>query len=249
MKQILSSILSNSKEKIKNPFFGSFIISWIVINWQGLSYFFLANNRIDDKLLYVNENYSNIWLNLIIPIALALIYSLFFPWFFLKIEERTKNISEARYINSIAESNKLTFAKNEKVQRELELEEQKKNYGDLKSQNDLIENLKQENNELKKQISSYSKEVQELQAEKSKIINTKYQSGRNLYKVTFESKEDKEKKAGNLIIDLKELLPSAIWLEPEKDSDFIEFYSESFSSLEKSKISNLLNKYLVDITN
>ncbi|MDN3671561.1 hypothetical protein QWY99_00585 [Flavobacterium branchiarum] len=73
--------LSNSAlSKIKLPIVSTYVIVLIVYNWQILLYLIFKNEAIDLKIDYiVCKNRGEYFFNILIPVLIALMYTLFFP--------------------------------------------------------------------------------------------------------------------------------------------------------------------------
>ncbi|MEN4520285.1 hypothetical protein [Pantoea agglomerans] len=57
-KDILSAFRQNSLERIKSPFLGAFVFSWLGFNWQMLAVLILSKQNIIGRLEYINKIYS-----------------------------------------------------------------------------------------------------------------------------------------------------------------------------------------------
>ncbi|MBH3177343.1 hypothetical protein [Serratia ureilytica] len=58
IKDIFSAFKQNSIERIKNPFIGAFVFSWIGFNWQALAVLLLSEKDITKRLTYINETHN-----------------------------------------------------------------------------------------------------------------------------------------------------------------------------------------------
>jgi hypothetical protein len=79
--EIKDSLKETINTRIKNPFYGALIISWLLWNWQ-IPYitFFVSNDVIKHKANYIIENYSGVCHNFIYPILSALIITTIWPY-------------------------------------------------------------------------------------------------------------------------------------------------------------------------
>ncbi|ASN14888.1 hypothetical protein B7764_06680 [Pantoea ananatis] len=57
-KDIFSAFRQSSLERIKSPFLGAFVFSWIGFNWQMLSILFLSKQNILGRLDYINTHFD-----------------------------------------------------------------------------------------------------------------------------------------------------------------------------------------------
>jgi hypothetical protein len=78
--EVSHSLKESLKDKVTHPLLGSFIISWFFFNWKAVYFMLFANIDSIYKLKTVSNNYSDIWLNLLLPLISALILGLALPW-------------------------------------------------------------------------------------------------------------------------------------------------------------------------
>ena len=91
MKDILKSFLEVSKERIKNPIIGTFLISWVAINWRLIAILIFSNNSIENRIDYAEECYVDISTYFIIPLLVTLLYVIVLPYFTWGVEELIKS--------------------------------------------------------------------------------------------------------------------------------------------------------------
>ncbi|WFY38475.1 hypothetical protein [Enterobacter ludwigii] len=58
LKEYVSSTISMAAQRVSNPVFGSFVLSWCAFNWKSILYLFLSDSDIIDKITYISENSS-----------------------------------------------------------------------------------------------------------------------------------------------------------------------------------------------
>lgn len=80
MKELIQSLLESSKERVKNPITGAFIISWLTINWRIVLILLFSDKIIEDKIDYIQCYYFDLTFNLWLPLAFALLYPLLLPY-------------------------------------------------------------------------------------------------------------------------------------------------------------------------
>ncbi len=66
-------------ERVSSPLAGSIAISWLYFNWKGIAYFFSSNKNIEDKLITIASDYSEISINICYPLLAGFIVSLIIP--------------------------------------------------------------------------------------------------------------------------------------------------------------------------
>lgn len=107
IKDIFFAFKQNSIERIRNPFIGAFVFSWLGFNWQALSIVLFSKKDIIDRIKYINENYD-IGSFLLGPICTTILICFVLPQvnkFFTKIQK--KPISET---TDIIMQSKIDFA-------------------------------------------------------------------------------------------------------------------------------------------
>jgi len=58
IKDIFSAFKQNSIERIRNPFIGAFVFSWLGFNWKALAILFLSDKDITKRISYINETHD-----------------------------------------------------------------------------------------------------------------------------------------------------------------------------------------------
>ncbi|MDY2587786.1 hypothetical protein [Winogradskyella aquimaris] len=184
MKEILKSFFESSKDRIKNPLIGTFIISWIAINWRPITVLLFSDKNVENRINYIENNYATVGTYFLIPFGIALIYVIVLPYFMWAVDELVRKSTIGRKKNLIKQQVFDYEGKQEIAIQESKLEDLKASYRDkadfnkqieqlrnqlderevyLKSQSMELETLKNENEELKKLISDSSKNKQNTQ--------------------------------------------------------------------------------------
>lgn len=57
-KDIFAAFKQNSIERIRNPFVGAFVFSWVGFNWQTLSIMLFSNKDVIDRVEYIKSHYD-----------------------------------------------------------------------------------------------------------------------------------------------------------------------------------------------
>src|SRR5690606_19273103 len=65
---------------------GPFSAIWLAWNWRMVSVLFLSTTKIEERILFIDENYINIWDLLFWPLIGAVIFALIVPWATLLIQ-------------------------------------------------------------------------------------------------------------------------------------------------------------------
>ena len=131
----IKDFLSELKDRVSNPLFASFVISWIFWNWDIVLALTLykRNELIFDGYFsyfdYVNKNSS--WSDLWMPVGFALIYTSVYPWFRALIKyynSRIESISDTKILEKTGDAMLPVSILKEK---ESELDKQKHEYAEL----------------------------------------------------------------------------------------------------------------------
>lgn len=141
MKELLQTILTTSKERVSNPIIGTFILSWLAFNWRPLIFIFFANQKIEDKIKYIDSNFSNISNLLYFPLITMVVYVLIIPYLNLIFEFLLEYSRIKRNFISISKQKQLIENKKELAIEEIKLEEAQTEFKERKNQNKLIEDL------------------------------------------------------------------------------------------------------------
>lgn len=102
MRNLLNTISETTASRIKNPFTGAFITSWLVFNWKPLVYIIFSDEKIAEKIKYIESSYSNSWDLLLYPLSSTVIFLFVVPyinlgneWFIKKSKtDREKRLHE-----------------------------------------------------------------------------------------------------------------------------------------------------------
>ncbi|EOC1317159.1 hypothetical protein ACI09J_001781 [Cronobacter turicensis] len=79
IKEALSSAVTTASQRVRNPVFGAFVLSWCAFNWKQILYLFFSDKGIYNKIEYISAN-SNWSFNLLLPVASTLVICVVMPW-------------------------------------------------------------------------------------------------------------------------------------------------------------------------
>ncbi|MCJ8498647.1 hypothetical protein MVI27_10280 [Chryseobacterium salipaludis] len=247
MTEIFTTIFKTSEERIKNPFIGTFILSFIAINWKPIMILFFYNKLIEQKIDFISENYSNEWNLLYFPLIIALFYSLLLPYIMWLFDTTTFQALKGRNTNLY--NSKIIDIEGKKriAEQEIELEDIKANYKEkadlnkkistleaLNSQKDLqIDNLKKSVVESNNQNQQYQNEIRDRELRIDELIEDSRNS--KILKENYYSAY--EKTPQELIKKFVEILPTMN----------LYFRSNSLSLETKREVENYLSLGLIDL--
>ncbi|HHX8562862.1 TPA: hypothetical protein ACX3CU_003466 [Vibrio parahaemolyticus] len=72
MKEVLSSILEHTKDRIRQPFLGAYSLSLIMYNWDLIYYLFWAQGDVEAKIIAIKQQYLSVT-DLTYPFFVALL--------------------------------------------------------------------------------------------------------------------------------------------------------------------------------
>ncbi len=159
MFEFLKSVFESSKERFKNPLLGTFVISWLVVNWEPLSVFLLSTKTIETRITYIKLTYSNL---IILPIVIALSYYLVLPYVMGALEYLIKKAYKIRKSNQTGQKLFDIQEQQRIAEEEAILENIKANNRDQVDQNRQIKRLKKQLDERDKEIQSLAFELTNL---------------------------------------------------------------------------------------
>jgi hypothetical protein len=169
MKNLLTTILKTNEERIKNPFIGAFISSWIIINWKPIFFLIFASRDIESKIIFIEKNYSQITFILIYPALVALFYIIILPYLNILFDEILKYSVLKKNAAMIVKRKKNIQDEKEVAIEEIKLEEAKTEFRERNTHNKLVDNLQQQikkqNEEFAKSKESYQNNIEELKKE------------------------------------------------------------------------------------
>lgn len=58
LKEYFSSTVNTAAQRVSNPVFGAFALSWSAFNWKSILYLLLSDSSIIDKITYISDNSS-----------------------------------------------------------------------------------------------------------------------------------------------------------------------------------------------
>lgn len=230
MKEILKSFIETSRDRIKNPFIGSFIISWMIINWRPIFILLFSNKEIEKKIEYIEGCYINYITYFLIPFLMTLIYMILLPYFMLMIDKIIRESTVGRKRNLLEQQMIDYEAKKKIAVEDSELEDIKANYRDKVDLNKQIEQLREQLNKREVNLKLQLSKIEELTTENTNL------------KKTIPNKNNIKKEKSNFEIDYDIFVKS----------DMYNFFKDIGSNIRRNEefpnnISYLMKeKYLMD---
>lgn len=206
-KDVFSAFRQNSLERIKSPFLGAFVFSWLGFNWQMIAVLILSKQNIIDRLDYINKSYdakdyvlaplfTTALICVLLPLANKLVT---------KLQKKTN-----------LETNQLI------LQSKIDIAEEQLKIADIEAKKKLAEEREKKN--IEANIDSVLKERDSLQIEFDRVNHEKYDLSISYQKIKAELevlKETNEKLENDLNKTRNELvkaLDSSSKINSENDS-------------------------------
>lgn len=230
IRDIFASFRQSSLERVRSPFLGAFVFSWLGFNWPILAILFFSNREIEKRLVYITDNFG-IESYLIGPLCTSALIAYLLP----KINKLVTKIQDKPNTETIEMSleSKIRIAK--KQQEIAEIDARKK-LAEKKEERNIEEGIANIKLEIEKNEGLLKIRAQEIQAlsKETHDLNAKVAIAESKYRNETQAKDQ-------LIKELEAEKVRTKTLE-EKLLETTRNYLE-----EKSAISNLLdsNKNLI----
>ncbi|MGS4345078.1 hypothetical protein ACKUSY_05600 [Myroides odoratus] len=230
MKDFLGSIFKTTEERLKNPFVGSFIISFIAFNWKPILIVIFSNIPIEDRVSYVSNNYSDVAYLLVLPLLLSLFYVLFLPKIMCWIDENT--------FESFKKRNKHLYSSKEiDIQGQISIAEKEVELENKKAESKDKADLNAEIKNLKNTISSKDLEIENLKSISEDINKVNLES----------SKKDKTiKELENKINVIKEKEEIYLFDYERIPDSILESFVDNLRLINKENLKNSLKESIID---
>jgi hypothetical protein len=169
MKDIIKSFFEASQERIKNPLIGTFIISWIAINWRPIIILLFSKEKVENRIDYIVANYSTFQTYFLIPFVIALIYVIILPYFMWAVDELIRKSTIGRKNNLLKQTIYDYEGKQQIAIAESKLEDLKASYRDKADFNNQIEQLRNQLDERDEHLKSQAFELDNLHKENNDL--------------------------------------------------------------------------------
>lgn len=171
MTKLFNTISSTAEERIKNPFTGTFIVSWVAFNWKPLVFFIFSKQDIDEKINFIVQNYSDHWNLIWYPLISCLFFLFIVPYINLTNDFFTKKSKDKRestlHDDKILKIQRETKEEEEKAKREIAIEIVREQKGRNQQAEDLRKNIE----DLESDLSAERNRFQQFNNEHSQIVN------------------------------------------------------------------------------
>lgn len=212
MKEFLQTILKSTEDRIKNPFIGTFITSWIIFNWKPIIFIIFSDKDIEGKINYIKDNYSDIWSYLWLPLISAIFYIAILPYISFVFEYLTKFSHGLRNKVNLEARNAALELQIGVAQNEIKLEEEKTTFRERNNHNLMVESLQTQNKILSESLEEANKThldtITDLQRQSEntvKELRNIIDNNKIELTSTFEKLSDETSRVIELQTELKEI--------------------------------------------
>ena len=160
MKEFINTLLDTSRERIKNPFIGSFLFSFFAFNWKPIILILFEEAPIQQRISIVEENYTSMFNTIALPFAFSIFYVIILPYLMFFFDKLSNYAIIGRKVNQL----KLLQSE---MRHKVELARSEREYESIRAENKDI-------SELNDRIASLSEELKE---ERERVNNLKLGNG------------------------------------------------------------------------
>lgn len=179
MIDFFKTFFETSKERIKNPLMGTFIISWIVINWRPIIILLFSNQSIENRIDYIVTGYSSFNTYFLLPFLLSLFYVIVLPYLMWAIDGLVKKSIIGRKKNVLNQILIDYDGKQKIAIEESKLEDLKANFRDKADLNNQIELLRNQLDEREETIKIQTSEIEQQINENQNLRKLINQNNKN----------------------------------------------------------------------
>lgn len=228
MRELLNTFLDTTKERIKNPFIGAFIFSFIAFNWKPIFVILFASQTIQEKIKIVESEYTGLLYNLWLPILFALFYVLILPYIMWLFDRIASKAVVGRKENVVEQQLFDLTSKQRLAEQESRLEDIRASFRETADLNKKIDVLSTQIEERDNTIEVLQNELETAQDDQSRLQNfLRHQNDNSL---TEKQKEDFAKK-----------------YESFKTSDLYEFFKEVGSEISRrNSVPNNMDDLIIE---
>jgi len=191
--EAFSSTLSTAMQRIKNPVFGSFVISWFFFNWRNVLYLLFSDERISWRIDYISGN-SNWGTAIIYPLVSTALLCAVLPWTNNLIAKwQSKPLDNTDYIDHVQKAKSIRRSTQiERMKARESVAYERSVTGARKEIQEMKENIlasKEKMGELTKELEDKNQEIITLKGASSTLESLLIEKERANDQLNFELKE------------------------------------------------------------
>lgn len=77
IKEIYLSVNKTSGDRIKSPFYGVYVFTWLAFNWESVAIFIFSDMKMENRVSFINSAYP---FSFIIPLIISVLLTIFLPF-------------------------------------------------------------------------------------------------------------------------------------------------------------------------
>lgn len=231
IKDIFSSFRQSSIERIKNPFVGAFVFSWLGFNWQVLAIIIFSKKDVIERVDYIKAHYD-VGHFILAPSLTTIAICIILPWankIFTKLQSKpisdtTSILMQAKI--DIAEK-QLQIADFEAKKKLAEKREERNIEEDIESKNTKLDNALKEKNDTLEEISLLRENLRSEKSDaslfrqensnlKQSLINEQ-----KLYSELTKITAEKDKNISDLQIKINKIVEENLKLKEKSDAQHV----------------------------
>lgn len=174
---LIKNLLDSSKERLKTPIVGSFILSFLFYNWRVLALLFFSKATIEDRIIVINHEYLG-FLAYFWPFIIALGYSLGVPYLMKWIDQILVGVKEVRRQHIYNAKDSTLRLKIKLADKELELQDKISRNKDKQELLDKISEMESDKSkilmeldEVAERSAEYQRNILDLNSELNNFVN------------------------------------------------------------------------------
>lgn len=172
---------SSVNDRLKFPLFNAFLISWAILNWQSIFIMLFSEQSIENRILLVNEENTDLGTKFYWPLILAIAYTILTPlvkrgfyWMLSRINQDNRDNDMTYLISSYRK-------KIELAQAEVRLEVEREKHRELRNYNDVVEKLQAEVESEKEEKENLRIEIKEILLKNEELLKKHKEDYANLF--------------------------------------------------------------------
>ena len=158
-------LVETTKDRFKNSFIASLIISSIFLIWEPLLILIFSDKNIEERILYIKSVFHHEWYYYLIPLGVALIYVFVIPFLIWQLGRLS-----TKALIGIIDNNRKPIE--HELIADINFQDRKRELTNRENTNKEIENLKSEIAYRQDQIKALNEKNESLQAELSTKLKT-----------------------------------------------------------------------------
>lgn len=231
-KEMTTSFKASLYERTSSPLMGAIFLVWVGFNWKPLLYMLFSTANIETKLVFVTENYLNLWNNLFWPLIIGGILSLIYPvlsyvpfWVSEKIQHAQRNLKQELSMSQLLSVEQSLSLREELVDKDKKIRDILSDNQNQKSELETtIKQLTEENKDLYFRLSELDVPDPEADPQKIQLSRLEYEILNNHTGLQEGHVQIARDVADNLNQDVNEVQKA---LEDLEQRGFIKFVSNA----------------------